>query len=141
MFKAPATGLVATTTSPSYTLSGLTAGTPYAYVVEAIDGLGRTSGFAAPATFYTGTPAAGGSPTPTPTPTPTSTPPPGPLACSAAYTLVNSWSGGFQGQVTLTNTGGSAISPWTLTWTFPGDQKISTMRTAGPAEWARRCSS
>ena len=30
----------------------------------------------------------------------------------------------------LTNTGSSAISPWTMTWTFPGDQKISSMWTA-----------
>jgi hypothetical protein len=52
----PATGLVATTTSPAYTLSGLTAGTAYAYVVEAIDSHGRTSQFATPAAFYTGAP-------------------------------------------------------------------------------------
>ena len=57
------------------------------------------------------------------------TPPPtgsaAPVSCSAAYSLTNSWAGGFQAQIVLTNTGTSAISPWTLTWTFPGDQKIS----------------
>lgn len=36
----------------------------------------------------------------------------------------------FQAQIAVTNTGTSAISPWTLTWTFPGDQKISSMWTA-----------
>lgn len=162
---APAPGLVAKTTSASYTLSGLTPGTAYAYVVEAADSQGRTSQFAAPATFFTGTPSGGGTPTPTPTPTsasptptpttasptptPTSaspTPIPTPtrasptptptssgsagLSCSAGYTLVNSWSGGFQAQVTLTNTGQSSISAWTLTWTFPGDQQISTIWNA-----------
>ena len=59
------------------------------------------------------------------------TPPPtgssAPVSCSAAYTLVNSWSGGFQGQIVLTNTGTNAISPWSLTWTFPGDEQISSM--------------
>jgi cellulase/cellobiase CelA1 len=40
---------------------------------------------------------------------------------------VNSWPGGFQAQVTLDNTGTSAISGWVLTWSFPGDQQISTM--------------
>jgi endoglucanase len=58
------------------------------------------------------------------------TPPPtgasAPVSCEAAYTLVNSWPGGFQAQVVLTNTGTDAISPWTLTWTFPGDQQISS---------------
>jgi endoglucanase len=62
------------------------------------------------------------------------TPPPtgaaAPVSCSAVYSLTNSWAGGFQGQVVLTNTGTSAISPWTLTWTFPGDQKIGSMWTA-----------
>jgi endoglucanase len=62
------------------------------------------------------------------------TPPPtgaaAPVSCSAVYSLTNSWAGGFQGQVVLTNTGTSAIRPWTLTWTFPGDQKIGSMWTA-----------
>jgi cellulase/cellobiase CelA1 len=30
----------------------------------------------------------------------------------------------------LTNTGSGAISPWTLTWTFGGDQKISQLWSA-----------
>jgi endoglucanase len=62
------------------------------------------------------------------------TPPPtgaaAPVSCTAVYSLTNSWAGGFQGQIVLTNTGTSAISPWTLTWTFPGDQKIGSMWTA-----------
>jgi endoglucanase len=62
------------------------------------------------------------------------TPPPtgsaAPVSCTAAYSLTNTWAGGFQGQVVLTNTGGGAISPWTLTWTFPGDQKIASMWSA-----------
>jgi endoglucanase len=62
------------------------------------------------------------------------TPPPtgstAPAACRAVYSLTNSWAGGFQGQIVLTNTGAAAISPWSLTWTFPGDQKIGSMWTA-----------
>src|SRR5229473_2909704 len=99
---APKAGLVAKITSTSYALTGLAAGTPYAYVVEAVDSQGRTSQFAPPATFYTGTPSGGGTPTPTPSvtptvaPTPTVTPTPTPtvsgaLSCSATYALVNSW--------------------------------------------------
>jgi endoglucanase len=52
------------------------------------------------------------------------------LSCSAAYSLVNSWTGGFQAQVTLTNTGSAAISSWALSWTFPGDQQISSLWNA-----------
>jgi endoglucanase len=62
------------------------------------------------------------------------TPPPtgsaAPVSCTAAYSLTNTWAGGFQGQVVLTNTGSGAISPWTLTWTFAGDQKISQLWSA-----------
>jgi endoglucanase len=61
--------------------------------------------------------------TPSPTGTPTT-------ACSAVYSLTNSWSDGFQAQIVVTNTGSSAISPWTLTWTFPGDQKIASLWNA-----------
>lgn len=54
-------------------------------------------------------------------------PPPPPAACAAAYSVVNSWSGGFQAQVTVSNTGGSPLSGWRLGWTFPGDAKISSL--------------
>jgi endoglucanase len=66
----------------------------------------------------------GGTPTPTPSPTGSA------LACSAAYSLTNSWAGGFQAQIVLTNTGTTPITGWTLTWTFPGDQKISSLWNA-----------
>ena len=54
------------------------------------------------------------------------TPPPS-SGCTAAYSVVNSWSGGFQAQVTVTNTGTSSLSGWQLAWTFPGDQKINSL--------------
>jgi cellulase/cellobiase CelA1 len=41
--------------------------------------------------------------------------------------VVNTWPGGFQAQVTLTNNGPAAISSWKLTWTFPGDQQVSSL--------------
>jgi endoglucanase len=64
-----------------------------------------------------------GSPSPTSTPTSSSPAP----ACSAAYTVVNSWSGGFQAQIVLTDSGPAPIDGWTLTWTFPGDQRIGSL--------------
>ena len=32
--------------------------------------------------------------------------------------------------MTLTNKGTASISPWTLTWKFPGDQKITNLWNA-----------
>jgi cellulase/cellobiase CelA1 len=40
---------------------------------------------------------------------------------------VSAWQGGFQGQITVTNTGSSALNGWKLGWTFPGDQEISSL--------------
>jgi endoglucanase len=53
-------------------------------------------------------------------------PPPPPPTCSGTYSVVNSWSGGFQAQVVLTNTGTVPLSSWTLSWTFPGSQTIAS---------------
>ncbi len=47
--------------------------------------------------------------------------------CSATYQLVNSWAGGFQAQVAVTNDGNSSASGWTVSWTFPGDQRINQL--------------
>jgi Glycosyl hydrolase family 12/Cellulose binding domain len=64
------------------------------------------------------------SPTPSPTPSATS---PGPGTCSAAYSVVSSWPGGFQGQVVVHNTGSAALAGWGLGWTFPGNQQITNL--------------
>jgi cellulose 1,4-beta-cellobiosidase len=75
----------------------------------------------------------GGTPTPTPTPTRTPTPTPTPSSssgtgtCRGTYSVVNSWPGGFQGQVVVTNTGSSTKNGWKLGWTFPGNQAISSL--------------
>ncbi len=53
-----------------------------------------------------------------------------PLSCQATYSLTNSWPGGFQAQIVLTNTGTTTISPWTLVFTFGGDQKIASLWNA-----------
>jgi Glycosyl hydrolase family 12/Cellulose binding domain len=64
------------------------------------------------------------SPTPSPSPSATST---GPAGCSAAYSVVSSWPGGFQGQVVVRNTGTAALAGWSLAWAFPGDQQITSL--------------
>jgi dienelactone hydrolase len=45
-------------------------------------------------------------------------------ACTATYTTVNTWSGGFQGEVEVT-AGGQPISGWTVRWTLGSGQSIS----------------
>ncbi|MFB9238654.1 PHB depolymerase family esterase [Plantactinospora siamensis] len=53
---------------------------------------------------------------------PTGNPPSG--ACSATYRTINSWSGGFQGEVTVT-AGGAAVNGWTVRWTLAGGQTVT----------------
>ncbi|WFE39054.1 cellulase family glycosylhydrolase [Micromonospora sp. WMMD998] len=62
----------------------------------------------------TGTPNT--SPAPT-TPAPTTPAPTG--GCTATYKQINAWAGGFQGELTVKNTGTGAVNPWSVTWTWP----------------------
>jgi mannan endo-1,4-beta-mannosidase len=82
-------------------------------------------------------------PTVAPT-TPPTTPPTGNRACTATYAVQNQWQGGFQGDVRVT-AGGSAISGWTVTWTFANGQTISqawnaTITSSGSGVTARNVS-
>ena len=54
----------------------------------------------------------GTTPTPTPTPTPT-----GAKSCSATFSVVNSWPGGFQAGVTV-KAGSAAIASWSTSFTM-----------------------
>ncbi|WP_263984057.1 putative Ig domain-containing protein [Streptomyces sp. HPF1205] len=45
--------------------------------------------------------------------------------CHVAYEK-NEWSGGFTANLTITNTGTSAINGWKLAFSFPGDQKVTS---------------
>ena len=52
-------------------------------------------------------------------------------SCHVVYTTNSQWPGGFTAQVVITNTGTSAISSWSLTFTFPGDSKITANFNGG----------
>ncbi|GAA2876758.1 lytic polysaccharide monooxygenase [Streptosporangium fragile] len=70
-------------------------------------------------------------PTPDPTVTPTVTPSSTPVAgCTAAYKVVSSWSGGFQGEVTVTNSGSSGINGWTAKWTLADGSGLNSLWNA-----------
>jgi hypothetical protein len=64
-----------------------------------------------------------------PTTAPPTTPPPtgAPGACAATYRAVNSWSGGFQGEVTVANNSATTLSGWTVRMTLSGGQAISSV--------------
>ncbi|MBK3626463.1 cellulase family glycosylhydrolase [Streptomyces asoensis] len=54
----------------------------------------------------------------------------GTAACTAVYTVSSDWGGGFNAEVKVTNTGGTAIGSWKVTWTWSGAQRISSMWNA-----------
>ena len=70
------------------------------------------------------------------TTTTTTRPPVG--GCSATFTKVNEWPGGFQGDVRVTNTGTGSTTSWSVALTFPNGQRITqiwggrTTQTASP---------
>ncbi|MFI7452409.1 glycoside hydrolase family 6 protein [Nonomuraea sp. NPDC049714] len=64
--------------------------------------------------------------TPTVSVTPTVTPTAG-AGCAASYRLINKWTGGFQAEVTVRNTGSSPMTGWRVGWTFPAGQSISQL--------------
>jgi xyloglucan-specific exo-beta-1,4-glucanase len=69
-----------------------------------------------------------GPPSPTtssPSPSVSTTTPPAAGGCSAAYKITGSWGGGFQGEVTVTNTGTTTTKGWTVGWTWTGGQTVT----------------
>ncbi|SDS92439.1 endo-1,4-beta-xylanase [Actinoplanes derwentensis] len=85
--------------------------------------------------------------TSTSTSTSTSPSPPAPTgACAVTYRVTGSWTGGFQGEVKVANTGTTALTSWNVAWQFTGGQQISqlwggthsqsgTAVTVGNAAW------
>ncbi|WBB77104.1 cellulose binding domain-containing protein [Micromonospora sp. WMMD1128] len=65
---------------------------------------------------------------PTTTP-PTTTPPTTPptTGCAATYRTINTWPGGFQGEVTVANNTAAGINGWTVRLTMAGGQAISSL--------------
>ncbi len=94
--------------SASFALTGLAADTSYTFYVIARDAAGNSSTASVPVTFKTLTgPVTGG--------------------CTATYRVANSWPTGFQGEVTVRNAGTSAITGWTVKWSFSNGQTISQL--------------
>ncbi|MGW7425011.1 cellulose binding domain-containing protein [Streptomyces sp. NPDC054813] len=51
-------------------------------------------------------------------------------ACTVAYRITNQWTGGFQADVQLTNTGSASWTGWSLAWPFPNGQSVGQLWNA-----------
>ncbi|MEV4725954.1 cellulose binding domain-containing protein [Micromonospora humida] len=60
------------------------------------------------------------------TPTPPTTPMPPPPTCRVTYQNQSEWQGGFVTVVTVQNTATAPVDGWTLTFSFRGDQQITS---------------
>ncbi|WP_405461340.1 cellulase family glycosylhydrolase [Streptomyces sp. NBC_00101] len=101
---------VAASISPTVTVNSLTAGTAYTFAVYARDAAGNRSARSAAVSLTTTT--GGGTPG---------------ARCSVGYRVVGDWQSGFQGEITLRNTGTTALTGWKLGFSFAGGQTISSM--------------
>ncbi len=88
--------------STSYAASGLAASTAYYFRVTAVN----AGGASAATNQASATTAAAAS-------------------CHVDYSVTSQWNNGFNGAITIKNTGASPIKDWTLTWIWPGNQAIT----------------
>jgi Cellulose binding domain len=84
----------------------------------------------------TAPPAPSPTPSPVPTPAPSPTPDPAGPAVTVSFSVLRQWPGGFLGQLTIVNQGGSAVNGWQMAITLPGDQ-VQNVWNANwqPAGW------
>ncbi|MFI7236014.1 cellulase family glycosylhydrolase [Streptomyces cyaneofuscatus] len=94
----------------SATVTGLTADTAYTFAVYARDAAGNRSARSATVNVTTDK----GGPTPG-------------VSCSVGYRVVSEWPGGFQGEITIRNTGTTAINGWNLAFAFVNGQTLSNV--------------
>ena len=114
----PSSANTLATNLPGTSLSdaGLAASSTWYFVVEAVKS-GLNSAPTSQASATTSAPAGTGA-----------------AACHVAYTNQNDWGSGFTGAISITNTGSTTFSSWTLTWTYSGNQQLNQAWNANYAE-------
>jgi endoglucanase len=105
----------ASSTSTRVTVSGLSANTAYTFAVYARDAAGNRSARSATVAVTTGPGDAAGT-------------------CSVAYRSVGDWGSGFQGEISVRNTGTTALDGWTLGFSFANGQTIDNMWGGTPTQ-------
>ncbi len=102
-----ATGVTAT----SYSATGLSASTTYYFRVTAAN----SGGESAPTSQASATTSGG-------------------FACHVSYSVSSQWNDGFNGAISIENTGSSKITSWTLTWTWSGNQDVTSAWNANSTQ-------
>lgn len=105
-----------------------------AYSIQGAGHVLPETGMAAYAIHFFGLDSTSPSPSPSPTPTSTGSPSPSPTptttptggTCHVVYAKTSEWAGGFTANVTISDTGTAAVNGWTLTFSFPGGQKVTS---------------
>ncbi|MFC6018827.1 fibronectin type III domain-containing protein [Plantactinospora solaniradicis] len=93
-------------------IGGLTPSTTYTFVVRARDEADNYSAFSEPVTVTT---------------LPATEPDP---ICTVRYRVGGQWPGGAQVELVIVNHATTAIDGWTLTWSFPAEQRLHALRGA-----------
>jgi cellulose 1,4-beta-cellobiosidase len=106
--------LAGTTTSTSFTDTGLHPSTQYSYTVVAYDAAGNASSPSSAVSTMTSAGGGGG----------------GGSGCTATYQIASDWGSGFTANVTVANTGTTPTSAWKVTWNWPGNQQVTNMWNA-----------
>jgi chitodextrinase len=100
------TTLLATTTSTSTTISGLTPSTSYTFTVKATDAAGNTSTPSNPITASTATPPTGG--------------------LTATFFKSSDWGSGYVGGYTIKNGGSSTVNGWRVEFDLPSRASVTS---------------
>jgi glucuronoarabinoxylan endo-1,4-beta-xylanase len=129
------TASTATTASYALANTGTAAGTVTPYLTNTGSSIAAQAPIALAGGAFTATvPArslvtyritAGPPPTTSPTASPSPSPTPTGSGCTATYTITNTWPGGFQASVTVTNTSPTPGNGWSVRWTLPAGQGIT----------------
>ncbi|WP_084959628.1 GH12 family glycosyl hydrolase domain-containing protein [Thermoactinospora rubra] len=117
---------VGTSTTTSFTDSGLTPATTYRYQVRARDGAGNRSQPSDPVTVTTQSGGGGG-------------------GCEVTAATQSQWGNGYVIQATVTNAGSTTMNGWTVTFTLPAGHTITghwsaEVRVSGDTVTARNLS-
>ncbi|MCM2424606.1 cellulase family glycosylhydrolase [Streptomyces sp. RKAG337] len=104
--------LAGSSTGTTYTDTGLTPSTAYVYTVKAHDAAGNASPASGAVTATTAPGGGGGS------------------GCVAGWHVDSQWTPGFNATVTVTNSGTAPSKSWTVNWTWPDGQHVSSFWNA-----------
>lgn len=112
----------------------INAGREYSFGLPASCGTQCSTAYTA-ATYTTGTgPSTPPSSQPPSSQPPSSQPPssqPPTTGCAATFAITGQWSGGYQAEVTVRNTGTTPMTGWRVTWTQPSGQTVSQLWNGG----------